>query len=113
MDEDIQWMRLFPQIKNFYAQCFASLSASAFVSNFKVAKESGVPSFAPTNIFNCPNGYSFGSNLIITREKFVNKPHIDNDHTGFAMGILGLVNRDTGNLYQASRSKPHVKISKA
>lgn len=55
---------------------------------------------------------SFGSNLIITYDEFVNKAHVDIDATDYAFGVFCLIDRVTGNII-ISPSGPCVEIDDA
>lgn len=96
--EDQRRSDLLPQIESFFAKRFASLSISAYERNCATAAYSHVPSWASSDFFTLPNGMSFGSNLVITCDEFVNKAHFDLDATDYAFGVFFLVDRLTGKI---------------
>ena len=70
---------LLPGIERFCAERFQSLNLAGFESNKKEAIEAYAPSFAGPYLFTLPNSFTFGSNLVFTRDEFLNGPHVDKD----------------------------------
>ena len=68
------------------------------------------PSFAGPDLFTLPNSFTFGSNMVFTRDEFVNGAHIDEDCTGLACGFYFMIHRETGHLYSCDSTKSPVEI---
>lgn len=107
MKNDVQRQMYLPYINHFLAERFSSLSLGAFESNAERAAKCHSPSWASKSFFGSPNGRVFASNLVVTRDEFVNAEHKDNDHSGYAFGLFSLIKRDTGKLYHRGRTSKH------
>ena len=104
---------LLPGIERFCAERFRSLTLAGFESNKKEAIEAYAPSFAGPDLFTLPNSFTFGSNMVFTRDEFVNGAHINEDCTGLACGFYFMIHCETGHLYSSASTKSPVKIRNA
>lgn len=89
-----------PAIERFLKERFIKLSTTACENNCQTADDLNCPSWAASHFFSRPNGQTFGSNVVITRDEFANVAHKDRDATGHSIGLFGLAHRDTGHLYR-------------
>jgi hypothetical protein len=93
---DRERMERFHKIRDFLAGRFASLSLFVFKTNLAIGLVTNVPGFDHVEWQDTPNGMVFASNLVISCDGFANRVHIDKDHTRYAFGLFGLINRTTG-----------------
>ncbi|KAH9808378.1 hypothetical protein DFH28DRAFT_910146 [Melampsora americana] len=110
--QDIDRMRLMPDVDRFISELFAYLSLSQFKANLQLAQQYGVSWASPT-FFNTVSQSSCGSNLVITRDEFANASHPDPDASGCAIGLFCLMERDSGRvIYPQETDNPppyHIK----
>ena len=86
---------------------------AGFEQNKKEACDAYMPSFSGPELFTLPNSFTFGSNMVFTRNEFINAPHIDDDCTGLALGFFFMAHRETGHLYFPNSAKSPVDIQGA
>lgn len=104
MEDNAKRMKMFFEIRDFWAKRCASLLLSTFESNQKLAMESCVPSFDDLEWAGTPNGKAFASNLVVTADCFHNLSHVDKDHTKFSFGMFCRIVRETGELYDQEQN---------
>lgn len=105
MVADIKRMLLMPAIEKFTSSLFHALASVKHAANLAIGQACGV-SWASANFLNELKLCSIGSNLVITRDEFVNAPHEDDDATDNAIGFFCLMERDSGNLLLPDDSRP-------
>lgn len=93
---DKERMERFHIIRDFLAGRFASLSLYVFKTNLALGLSTNVPGFDDEKWQDTPKGMVFASNMAVSCDGFANRMHIDKDHTRYAFGLFGLINRETG-----------------
>jgi hypothetical protein len=93
---DQERMTRFHKIRDFLAGRFSSLSLYVFKTNIALGLITEVPGFDDVEWQNTPNGQVFASNITVSCDGFANRIHVDRDHTRYAFGLFGLINRLTG-----------------
>ena len=111
--QDQERAKELPAIEQFCAERFRSLSLAGFEPNKKEDFDAYAPSFSGPDLFTLPNSFTFGSNMVFTRDEFINAPHIDDNCTGLALGFFFMAHRETVHLYFPDSAKSPVDIQGA